>query len=166
MLQLQLLQLEDADKLLEFERVNRCYFEQSVPTRGDSYYIPTNFLSTLGGLLDEQVQEKSLFYLIWEKDELIGRMNLVDINEENSTGTVEYRIGEAHSGKGYAKAALLMLVEQVLIPRGIRGLAKTTIDNVASQKVLESVGFVPDSSLSDEEFVHYIWTYAEVSKTN
>lgn len=157
----------DEESLYRFELENRSFFEEMVPTRGDDYYKPEVFKIRHDSLLEEQLKGVSFFYLI--KDEngsILGRINLVDIDETQNIGHLGYRIGRQHTGKGVAGKALNLLVETVT-KLGIKQIdAKTTTNNIASQKVLEKNGFALTKT-SDEEvemngqklkFINYTWT--------
>lgn len=157
----------DAKMLYEFELENRAYFEQMVPSRGEDYYNFETFKLRHEALLDEQMNGQSYYYLIKNKNGVIlGRMNIVDIDHSLKLGYIGYRVGGAYTGKGIANRALKMLIG-TLNKQGINQiLAKTTTNNIASQKVLEKNGF-KHISTSDEEFVmngnslkfvYYKWT--------
>ena len=161
------LQKSDAENLLDFELRNRVFFEKTVPTRGDEYYIPEIFNKKLDALLDEQLQGISRFYLIKDKEHrIVGRINMVDYDEHLKSCHLGYRIGEEHTGKGMASQALALLVGSFLDPNIEIIQAKTTTNNIASQKVLEKNGFEKVDT-SDEpfeineqkvNFIYYTWT--------
>ncbi|WP_018930726.1 GNAT family N-acetyltransferase [Gracilibacillus lacisalsi] len=159
------LQYKDADKLFKFELENRNFFEKMVPSRGDDYYDFEIFKKRHQALLDEQAQGLSYFYLIKNiSGEILGRMNLVDIDKSGYSGHVGYRVGESYTGKGIAYTALKLLIETVS-EQGIKQLlAKTTNNNIASQKVLEKNGFEHIRTDAEEidgqnlKFVYYMWT--------
>ncbi|MDV2685623.1 GNAT family protein [Alkalihalophilus lindianensis] len=160
------LQNADFEKLFEFELENRAYFEEMVPSRGDDYYNFEAFKKRNKALLNEQDQGLSYFYLIKDKDGLIlGRMNLVGIEKSQGIGHIGYRVGKSYTGKGISNRALTLLLESTNQLGIKRILAKTTTNNIASQKVLEKNGFKYRET-SDEEFnmngqllsfVYYIW---------
>lgn len=158
MITIERLTRQDRNALFEFETVNRAFFETMVPGRGDDYYRFDHFLTLLEQLLDEQEEGLSYFHLI--KDEagaILGRMNIVDIDPAEKMAELGYRIGRAYTGKGIASQAL-QLVQQTLVHQyGLNGLrAKTTRENVASQKVLLKNSFKQTGQ--DEQFLHYVWT--------
>ncbi|WP_277585784.1 GNAT family N-acetyltransferase [Psychrobacillus antarcticus] len=132
----------DAEDLYNFELGNRTFFEEMVPTRGDGYYNPETFKKRHETLLEEQVIGGSCFYLIKDHNSsIVGRINLVDMDESDKIGYLGYRVGQAHTGKGIAKKALKLLVETVT-DEGVKQIkAKTTTNNIASQRVLEKNGF-------------------------
>lgn len=157
----------DVESLHEFEIQNRTFFETMVPTRGDDYYKPEVFKVRHQSLLDEQDNGTSFFYLIKdENDCILGRINLVDIDESNKTGYLGYRIGQNHTGKGIAKKALKLLLGTIGNLDLNEVKAKTTTNNIASQKVLEQHGFMLTETSNEEfemngqmlQFVHYTWT--------
>lgn len=159
------LRMEDAPALYQFECSNRAFFETMVPGRGEDYYRYEPFLRGLEKLLEEQEAGLCLFTLIRDEDgAIVGRMNLVDIDRETGTGHIGYRIGEAAAGKGVASIALHQLLQTAAERYGmIRFHAKTTRDNIPSQKVLLKNGFElvsvePGAAEWDgkkEDFFHY-----------
>ena len=153
------LTFEDAQRLLEFELTNRRFFELMVPTRGDDYYKLDQFLINHQVLLNEQEEGLSTFYLI--KNEIagiVGRINLIDINKQLGTAHLGYRIGEAFLGKGIATQSVKLILE-LIEEQSIHQLyAKTTMDNIASQKVLERTGFLKEHSLKEDQFTYYYFT--------
>lgn len=165
-MKLSLLAAEDAELLLDFELENRKFFESMVPGRGDAYYQPEIFQERHGSLLDEQRRGESLFYLIKDLEGgIMGRINLVDINRQERQGELGYRVGEAHIGKGVAAKGLRLLLAQLPATGIDRVKAKTTEENIASQRVLEKNGFQktkePIDKLAEEgqwpPFIHYQW---------
>jgi len=157
----------DAESLRMFEIENRDFFEEMVPSRGDDYYKPDVFKLRHDALLKEQRKGTSIFYVIKdENNSILGRINLVDIDKQSQIGFLGYRVGYKHTGKGIAKKALQLLLEKIdkLEIKEIK--AKTTTNNIASQKVLEKNGFerieVDDEVFEMKnrtlKFVHYKWS--------
>lgn len=147
--------MEEAEPLFKFEKENKDYFERFVPPRPIAYFEFDSFKVILEGLLEEQTAKKSFFYLIKnDRGEIAGRMNLVEIDWQNKTGEIGYRVGETFIGKGIAAKGLALLVEEAEY-MGLRSLnARTTLENKASQKVLEKNGFEKISD-NDDGFVFY-----------
>ncbi|MGX1265439.1 ribosomal-protein-alanine N-acetyltransferase [Rossellomorea marisflavi] len=152
--------MEDRVELLAFETLNRIYFEKSVPGRGDDYYTWGTFSERHEALCQEQEIGTSMFYLIRDESSILGRINIVEIDHTKTSGEVGYRIGESSAGQGVATASLKLLQQEVPLQRL---LAKTTINNLGSQRVLEKNGFkrcgeksvmINDSATS---FIHYVW---------
>ena len=156
----------EMENLYAFELENRAYFEKMVPSRGEDYYDFTIFKEKNIMLLDEQAQKLSFFYLIKnELGQIVGRLNLTDIDKEQQLGHIGYRVGEKHIGQGIANMALQLLLANVG-NQDIRQIAaKTTTNNIASQKILEKNGFTYTGTSSVEfimhgqnvKFVYYRW---------
>lgn len=160
------LQQQDFDKLYRFESENRAFFERMVPGRGDEYFQYETFLGLQKTLLEEQAFGSSHFYLVKnDLGEIVGRINAVDLNHIGRSAQIGYRVGEAFCGKGVANRALQLLIKELPVLNIGKLYAKTTITNIASQKVLENNGFKKVVSeeapleLNGEmvRFVHYEW---------
>lgn len=157
------LQEHDAEELYQFEKDNRQFFEQMVPSREEDYYNFETFKIRHKELLAEQQEEKSKFYLIRDNSgNIIGRINLVDIDTTNAIAEVGYRVGQEYGGKGIGARALKLLLETEMSVKKIK--AKTTTNNIASQRVLEKNGFkqvyIDDNAFEMNgqklQFIHYI----------
>lgn len=165
---LHLLQEQDAQELFKFERENREFFEQLVPSRGDDYYNFEHFTIRHQELLKEQEDGHSNFYLAKNNaGEIMGRVNLVEIDKMHQTAEIGFRVGAAYTGKGIGNQALRLLLDNDLSLKRIHG--KTTTVNQASQKVLMKNGF-KKVGIGEEEFVmngqsmkfvHYLWEAEE-----
>ncbi|MED1725120.1 GNAT family N-acetyltransferase [Brevibacillus parabrevis] len=153
------LKQEDACALLAFESKNREFFERTVPSRGEAYYQDEHFQESLQALLAEQAEGTAFLSLIKsEQGIILGRMNLVDIDQKRASAELGYRVGEEAAGKGVASSALGLLLGEYVQQLGIREVhAKTTADNIASQKVLLKNGFVFQQA-DAQGFLHYHWT--------
>ncbi|MGG1782182.1 N-acetyltransferase, partial [Bacillus paranthracis] len=75
------LKKHDAKDLFTFELTNKSFFETMVPNRGSQYFDFEYFQKLLDDLLIEQADGESYFYLIRnEENEIVGRINLIDID--------------------------------------------------------------------------------------
>jgi ribosomal-protein-alanine N-acetyltransferase len=101
--ELQRLRPDHARALLIFEQENRAYFAASVPDRGDDYFASFDARHTQ--LLAEQAAGLIIFHvLVGADDEVIGRVNLVDVAD--SAAELGFRIAEAAAGHGLATSAV------------------------------------------------------------
>jgi [ribosomal protein S5]-alanine N-acetyltransferase len=159
-IKVEILQKTDAEQLFQFETENRAFFETLVPSRGDNYYQYNQFLQIMDELLIEQTDRKSFFYLIKEEktSKIVGRINLVDIDWDNMAVEIGYRMGEPYLKMGLATKALSkILIETEKM--NIRTIyAKTTYNNLGSQKVLENNGFLRQIKNEDLEFIRYVFS--------
>jgi ribosomal-protein-alanine N-acetyltransferase len=81
--------------------------------------------------------------LVGENGEVIGRFNLIDLDD--GMAQLGYRVAQGVAGRGVATATVRDLCQRAADDYELRSLrAQTTFDNVASQRVLTNAGFVPD----------------------
>ncbi|MYX39358.1 MULTISPECIES: GNAT family N-acetyltransferase [Streptomycetaceae] len=138
---LERLRTDHAAALLEFERTNRSYFAASIPDRGDDYFA--HFDARHQALLAEQDTGFCHFHvLVGADDEVLGRVNLVDVTD--GSAELGYRIAESAAGRGLATAAVHEVCARAAGEYGLATLrAVTTLDNAGSRTVLSRTGFVP-----------------------
>lgn len=139
--ELQRLHAGHAPAVLAFELANRVYFAASVSDRGDDFF--DQFTDRHSALMAEQEASICAFYvLVAEDGSVLGRFNLVDI--EDGTAELGYRVAQHVAGRGVATATVRELCRLAAARRGLRTLrAATARENAASQKVLTRAGFVP-----------------------
>jgi ribosomal-protein-alanine N-acetyltransferase len=139
--ELQRLHAGHAPAVLAFELANRTYFAASVSDRGDGFF--DQFTDRYNALLAEQEAGICAFYvLVAEDGSVLGRFNLVDI--EDHAAELGYRVAQHVAGRGVATATVLELCQLALVRHGVRRLlAATARENAASRKVLTKAGFVP-----------------------
>ena len=137
---MQRLRAGHAPAVLAFELANRAYFAASISDRGDEFY--GQFTERHNAMLAEQEAGTGAFYvLVAEDGSVLGRFNLVDI--EDHTAELGYRVAEHAAGRGVATAAVRELCLLAAAKHGLRTLrAATSHENAASQKVLAKAGFV------------------------
>lgn len=127
--------------LFDFEKRNRNWFERYVPARPSAYQNFDSFQKATKELLISQSKGYDSFYIVHEKGIIIGRANLVDINEKQAE--VGYRVCQSVEGKGVATFAVSKLIEIAFQQLNLNKLVATTTDNnLASMRVLEKLGFV------------------------
>lgn len=141
--ELQRLSADHGPAVLAFERANRAYFATFISDRGDEYF--DQFAERYSASLAEQETGRDAYYLLVDEDgSVLGRFNLIDIDIEDGTAELGYRIAERVAGRGVATATVRELCRLVAARHGLCTLkAAVTHKNVASQKVLTKAGFVP-----------------------
>ncbi len=142
MLVLERLRSDHGAAVYHFETANRDYFNASITDRGDEYFA--NFAQHHQTSLDEQASGQCAYYLLVDDDgAVVGRFNLYDIADGEAE--VGYRVAGPATGRGVATEALRTLCEVARSQWALRTLrARTSDENVASQRVLEKCGFVVD----------------------
>jgi [ribosomal protein S5]-alanine N-acetyltransferase len=139
--ELQRLNAGHAPAVLAFELANRAYFAASISDRGDEFF--DQFTEQHSTLLAEQEAGTGAYYvLVAEDGSVLGRFNLFRL--EDGTAELGYRVAERVAGRGVATATVRELCRLAAARHGLRTLkAATSLDNVASQKVLTKAGFIP-----------------------
>ena len=124
-----------------FEVANRAYFAASISDRGDDFFA--QFAERFDALLAEQATGRCACYLlVGEDSSVLGRFNLVDI--EDHTAELGYRVAQHVAGRGVATATVREVCHLAAARHGLRTLrAAAARQNVASQKVLAKAGFLP-----------------------
>ena len=139
--ELQRLRPDHASAVLEFELANRAYFAASISDRGDEFF--EHFTERIDALLTEQqVGDGAYHVLIAEDGSVLGRFNL--IFGADGSADLGYRMAQHAAGRGLATATVRELCQLATAHYGVRKVrAATSLQNVASQKVLTKAGFLP-----------------------
>jgi ribosomal-protein-alanine N-acetyltransferase len=139
--ELQRLRADHAPAVLAFELANRSYFAASIPDRGDEFFA--RFAERHSALLAQQATGVCAFHVLVAGDgTVLGRFNLVDLAD--GSAELGYRVAQQAAGRGLATATVRELCVLAAREYALRTLrAATTQGNIASQKVLAKVGFVP-----------------------
>lgn len=138
--ELQALRADHCRAVLAFELANRAYFSASISDRGDDYF--EHFEDRHSEFLARQDAGHCAYFVLVEPDgAVIGRFNLFDLGE--GTAELGYRVAQRVAGRGVATAAVLEVCRLASSQFGLRALtARTTYENIASQRVLIKAGFV------------------------
>jgi ribosomal-protein-alanine N-acetyltransferase len=145
--QLQRLGAEHRPAILAFELENRSYFTASIGDRGGEYFdhFDDRYDATLalqGSGLD------AYFVLVGEEASVLGRFNLIDIDVEIGMAELGYRVAQRVAGRGMATGAVQELCRSAALQLGLRTIkARTTLENIASQRVLLKSGFRPSGAV-------------------
>lgn len=142
--ELERLRADHAPAVLAFELENRAYFARFISDRGDEYF--SNFTDDYNSLLAEQDAGTCIFHvLVAEEGAVLGRFNLYEI--ANGQAELGYRVAQHVAGHGVSTAAVQRLCDLAAAEYGLHTLrAATSLDNVASQRVLIKAGFVAAGS--------------------
>lgn len=139
---LSLINLSDALSLLEFERQNKDWFDQFIPPREAEFYSLNGVKQHIRELLLDYHSHEMLPMLIKDGKQIVGRINVSEIEHGKRSALLGYRVGQEHINQGVAKWAVSKMIEQ-LSDMGINQVvAHASPDNPASCRVLEKNGFV------------------------
>lgn len=136
---LELLALDHARALERFERANRAFFAERVGDRGDDFF--EHFDDRLAARVRENRERVSLFFVILDEDgEVLGRVNISDIDQPEST-ELGFRVTEDAQGRGIACQGVTTALE-IAASRGVTTVkARVSTENLASHRVLQHCGF-------------------------
>ena len=141
MTELQLLALGHAAALLDFELTNRAYFAASISDRGDDVF--EEFTERLEARLAEQRAGEAAYHvLVAEDGSVLGRFNLIFTGDH--VAVLGFRVAEHAAGRGLATDTVRLLGQLAASRYDLRTLqAGSSLQNLASQKVLTNAGFRP-----------------------
>lgn len=150
-MELRKLRIDDAARLLEFERGNRAWFEQFVESRSDSFYSISGVQAHIAEYLDES--ERGVLHpcvLPDRSGEIVGRANLRNIDHAVGSARIGYRIAQKEVGKGLASRAVEFLKSVAHAQLHLsKIIGYVSVDNPASARVLERSGFAKGMRFQD-----------------
>lgn len=139
-MQLKLLSINDTQALLEFETNNKTYFEQYVPPRPVGYFEFQSLHKIIADLSKEQTAGDCFLYLAYQDNKIIGRANLVNINQ--GTAELGYRLCQTATGQGQTTKIIASLIKIAKTSHHLSQInAHTTTNNIGSIRVLEKNNF-------------------------
>lgn len=151
------LEAGDARELLDFELENREWFDRWVPPRPDGYFTFAGIRSAIEGLLVEQKRGECALFLVRDHEgRIAGRINLTGIDPEvRDTAELGYRVGAAFTGRGLATSATAEVLAFAADELGLKTVrAHAAESNLASNKVLSTLGFLQTDRISDLVELH------------
>lgn len=142
-MELRLLHEKDANAVWAFEIAHRQYFESWINARPDSFYTPQGFEQAMQSALLLQAGDQAYHYLIWEDEQLVGRINLTQVRRAHfQSASLGYRIAPTHKGQGVASEAVQAVMQKAFHTHGLQRLEATArSENPASIRVLVKNGF-------------------------
>lgn len=136
-------QPSDLDELLDFERRERAHFETWVHARPASFYSDEGVAAHLAEARAAADADRAHAFLIRHEGRLVGRINLHRVQREHhGRAELGYRLGAGAQGRGWATAAVGLLLPIAFGELGLWRLeAVVRPGNPASARVLEKNGF-------------------------
>ncbi|QOS78838.1 GNAT family N-acetyltransferase [Paenibacillus sp. JNUCC31] len=145
-IQLKLLNVEDAEILLDLQLRNMAVFEEiSASDRSDTFYTLEGQVAILERWAKAREEEKRYSFGIFLKatQELIGEISLFElVLDHTDKWIVGYVLDQGHNGKGYMSEALQMVLKFAFDEAGIKRVEAGALpDNIGSIRVLRKAGF-------------------------
>ncbi len=155
---------ENCIDIYSFEKANRDYFEKYLPPRPETYFNLDSFQNITNGLLVEQNNHEIFMHIIRNPHgDMVGRINLLTLENDKRTGELGYRIGENYSNLGYASEAVRIVLDKAFNIYGLNKIiAGTATDNFASKKVLMKNGFIANGIIENDLQIHNKWVSTEL----
>jgi ribosomal-protein-alanine N-acetyltransferase len=141
----ELVALEPADHaaLLAFELENRAFFEANINARAPAYYSEEGVRQAIATALTDVAGDLGYQFLIKAGGDIVGRINLRDVDRARGSAVLGYRIAAAQVRKGYAGAAMRAVLDIAFGRLGLQRIeAGARIGNLGSVQVLLNNGFV------------------------
>ncbi|AIQ50173.1 GNAT family N-acetyltransferase [Paenibacillus sp. FSL R7-0331] len=141
---LSLLQLQDADKLLQLRLRNQAHHQPYEPLREADYYTLESQKLLLSQRLSDAEQDKAYMFGIFLADgQLIGQITLSNlVRGVAQYADLGYFIDYAIQGRGHMTAAVGMVLDYAFRALALhRVQASILLHNDASRRVLEKSGF-------------------------
>lgn len=128
--------------LFQFELENRAWFESLITARADDFYSESAVKAHIDHCIREEKLGKNYSGLLINNGVIVARANLKDINKQDHTCAVGYRVAKNAIGNGYASFCLSELIEKAQVLYSVKLLKAQVLDNnPASKKVLTKLGF-------------------------
>lgn len=124
--------------LLRFERGNGDYFAEFVPKRPLRMLTDEGMAEAVNILCDEARTGRGAYYVVFDGDDIVARLNLVYDGERADLG---YRVAQSHAGQGVATAMVRQALEKLRDDGFDVATAHALSSNPASIRVLEKCGF-------------------------
>ncbi|SFR19658.1 MULTISPECIES: GNAT family N-acetyltransferase [unclassified Paenibacillus] len=144
-LQIRLLQVNDAERLLEIRRENFDFFKPFEPERPEIYFTLEEQARLISnGLEAAQAGQGYTFGLfLLENNKLIGRMELSGIARGPfQNANLGYFVDPAYHGQGYATSAVKDIVRYALNELELHRIQAGVMPrNTPSNRVMEKAGF-------------------------
>ncbi|MFH5879158.1 GNAT family N-acetyltransferase [Arthrobacter sp. NA-172] len=140
---MRVLRQSDAAALAAAYVRNRAYLSLWEPLRPEDYYTEAWQAADIAKRLVANEAGEGYLFALFAGDALVGRFNLAGIvRGPFQSGGLGYWVDSAYAGRGFASAAVRLIVETARDKLGLHRIeAATLLHNVGSQRVLMKAGF-------------------------
>jgi [ribosomal protein S5]-alanine N-acetyltransferase len=156
---IRLIQPDDAEALAAHLSRDADALARWDPERPPDYYTPAGQRGIIETLLTSHSLGEVWPGVVLDGDDVIGRLTVQNILRRAwRKGELGYWIGYPYHGRGHATRAVGLAVELMTTELGLhRAEALTQMDNLGSQHVLRSNGFLPCGVLRSRIFTAGAW---------
>lgn len=143
---------QDAKAVFELIDSNRVFWAQHGETKLQAYLT----VEALEKSIRNPLIAKRYHFLIWDKDVLVGIVNLEFSQEYGKSRDVSFCLGFEFQGKGYIKRTVEPLMEHIFNQEDIViFFANVKSTNTGGVKALERLGFTLLSDKIKEGWLHF-----------
>ncbi|MGG7165772.1 GNAT family N-acetyltransferase [Clostridium ihumii] len=156
---LKILTPEDGEDLLDYYLKNRKYLEPFEPSREESFYTLDSQKNDLIKSYKQFIRGEEAHFGIYVDNKLSGRIKISNIVMGIfKSGFIGYSIDEHEQGNGYAKEALKLALKFAFNELDLHRVeASTLLDNLKSQGVLKSCGFLEVGISKEYLYINGSW---------
>lgn len=138
-----LITVDDVPVMMDLLRANREFLAPWDPIRDADYYTIDGQRAAIETALSVHEQGTNLPHVIVSEGQVVGRITVSDIARGPfQSGNLGYWVAAACNGRGVGTAATRIIVRLAFEELGLHRIQACTLPhNVASQRILERVGF-------------------------
>ena len=147
---------EDVDFLVEYTN-DIDYWGENIPI--DEQRSKSEWLKQFDNPSNLDILLESKTFIVQKKDGTKIGFTTHIVNQPYKVLDIGYSIVPSERGKGYGAEAVQLIVDYLFLSRNIGRIQATTIvENKASQRVLEKVGFKREGTCRNSSFIRGTWT--------
>ncbi|MFF2179100.1 GNAT family N-acetyltransferase [Lysinibacillus sp. NPDC058147] len=159
---LRLYKISDARELARLHNRNREFFQRVCPLLPETFYTEEYQKQRLQQALKKTDEGQLYPFGIFLKatDKLIGDISLTQISRGDlQSCTTGFTLDKGYNGKGYTTEALKLVVDFAFTELKLHRIeAGAMLDNIASIRVLEKVGFEKEGIAKENLKINGKWT--------
>lgn len=160
--------LKDAETFWALLEDNRQYLERWMPRIKENTSLETN-KKIIEFFLEEMASGKSVRCLVYSDSEPVGYVG-IKIDKLNKNCEVSYWVCEKHRGRGIAKKAVKLMIEESFENLNLHKFYLfSSTRNRASISIAKSLGFILEGTLKEHELLedgyHDIFLFSLLKKT-
>jgi ribosomal-protein-serine acetyltransferase len=152
--ELRLLESKDAKSVFAAVDSNRPHLRQFLPWV-DGNTTLEHSEQFIQSTLDQFKDFDGLSASIWQDNQFAGLIGMHFIDWEHKDTEFGYWLSEAHTGRGLVTKAATALLDYIFFELNLHRVSIAhALENAASQKVIERLGFKPESTTRDAEWLY------------
>ncbi len=151
---IQLVNETHAQPIFELVNNNRPHLREWLPfvDRMQTVEFAENFVK---GTIQRNKEGHEFAFVIIENDQLIGRIGIYKIDNQNKIGEIGYWLAEKMQGRGIITQSCKTLIEFCLSELNLNRMEiKCSTENLKSQSIPQKLGFTKEGIIRQGELVH------------